>query len=547
MQNIINGAEKPCHPQVASLYPPKNLNKNNRLEASPKRRAPARRLLLSVVSSLLLGGLVLGWPGTSGAQNCEETAGNPASDDLATDCATLLGLKAALLGDTTATLNWDAAVPMLNWDGVIFGARVTILNLNNRNLRGVLPAALNRLTGLTELTLSNNQLTGSVPDLSDLTNLELLQLNNNQLTGPVYLSGLPAVTTINLDNNRVSGICTKGTVLATGALADDCATLRGLMDALRGTATLNWADTPNTSAWTGVTVEGSPPRVTELRLRNKDLTGVLPSALNNLTGLERLTLDRNQLSGPIPDLSGLTALTQLTLDRNQLSGPIPDLSSLSALEQLVLYENNFTPGPVPPWVNSLTALQTLNLANTNRTGPIPNLSNLTALRTLYLADNDFTPGPIPPWINNNLTALRNLDLGNTNRNRSIPDLDDLDSLQFLRLANNQLSGPIPDLSDLAALSYLYLDNNNFTAGPVPAWVSTTGMNKANLTVLRLNNTNRTAAIPDLRGSGTPKVNWMWLDLGNNNFTVGSIPTWMNSLAALQTLNLATTGPGPSRI
>ena len=525
------------HPSRLTLPPPKNLNKNNRLEAFPKRRAPARRFLLSVVSSLLLGGLVLGWPGTSGAQNCEATAGVPVTGDLATDCATLLGLKAALLGSTTATLNWDAAVPMVDWDGVTVVARVTVLLLNNKDLRGVLPAALNRLTGLTQLNLSHNQLSGEIPDLSGLTALEILHLNNNQLSGPVPdLSGLTALTSIDLDNNnQLSGICIEGGVLATGDLAADCATLLGLKDVLRGTATLNWTDTPHMNLWAGVTVGGTPLRVTRLRLGNKDLTGVLPAALNRLTGLEVLHLDNNQLSGPIPDLSGLTALTELDLSTNQLSGPIPDLSGLTALTRLVLDNNNFTAGPIPPWVNSLTGLTHLHLNNTNRTGPIPNLSSLTALRLLHLHNNNFTPGPIPPWIND-LTTLAFLDLGNTNRNRAIPNLSALTSLQILELSDNQLSGPIPDLSGLAALYYLVLDNNNFTAGPIPPW--TTSMSR--LTVLRLNNTNRTGAIPDLRGSGTPKTNWAWLDLGNNNFDEGVIPTWMNDLTSLQSLVLANT-------
>ena len=80
------------HPRPLTLPPPKNLNKNRQSETPPKRPAPARRFLLSVVSSLLLGGLVLGWPGTGGAQTsytCTR-AGSTVSSTTAlhTDCNT---------------------------------------------------------------------------------------------------------------------------------------------------------------------------------------------------------------------------------------------------------------------------------------------------------------------------------------------------------------------------------------------------------------------------------------------------------------------------
>ena len=45
-----------------------------------------------------------------------------------------------------------------------------------------------------------------------------------------------------------------------------------------------------------------------LNLRSNNLSGSIPSELNNLTRLERLLLHNNRLSGPIPNLSGLRNL-----------------------------------------------------------------------------------------------------------------------------------------------------------------------------------------------------------------------------------------------
>ena len=52
-------------------------------------------------------------------------------------------------------------------------------------------------------------------------------------------------------------------------LVDDCEVLLSARDTLAGSATLNWsADTP-IAHWDGVTVGGTPRRVTELNLENK--------------------------------------------------------------------------------------------------------------------------------------------------------------------------------------------------------------------------------------------------------------------------------------
>ena len=50
-------------------------------------------------------------------------------------------------------------------------------------------------------------------------------------------------------------------------LVSDCEALLASRDTLAGTATLNWsADTP-IADWDGITLEGTPQRVTKLSLR----------------------------------------------------------------------------------------------------------------------------------------------------------------------------------------------------------------------------------------------------------------------------------------
>ena len=174
------------------------------------------------------------------------------------------------------------------------------------------------------------------------------------------------------------------------ALVGDCEALLALKDALAGTATLDWSlDTPIAS-WDGVTVGGTPHRVTELDLESRNLTGVVPAGLGDLTGLERLALTHNLLTGPIPArLAELVELNRLDLSYNLLSGPIPpEIGRLSNLRFLWILGNGSLTGPIPPELGSLTRLQGLDLRNNALTGHIPwELGELSRLSFLTLSGN----------------------------------------------------------------------------------------------------------------------------------------------------------------
>ena len=125
-------------------------------------------------------------------------------------------------------------------------------------------------------------------------------------------------------------------------LVRDCDTLLAVKDALRGTASLNWSRSTAIASWEGVTVAGTPDRVTKVALPNESLTGVLPDGMGDLLGLTHLDLSGNSLTGSIPlTLGQLGHLTTLKLSGNALTGCIPpglnaiatnDLSQLTLLD-----------------------------------------------------------------------------------------------------------------------------------------------------------------------------------------------------------------------
>ena len=83
----------------------------------------------------------------------------------------------------------------------------------------------------------------------------------------------------------------------------------------------NWLSEKPLDEWFGVTTDENG-RVTELRLSENRLSGVLPSSLGDLTNLQWLDFFDNELSGALPSsLVNLTDLKWLNLSNTQLCAP----------------------------------------------------------------------------------------------------------------------------------------------------------------------------------------------------------------------------------
>ena len=121
----------------------------------------------------------------------------------------------------------------------------------------------------------------------------------------------PAATTAQTPDPCATGTAVPDAANNPGLLAD-CAILLAAMDTLRGTAALNWSADRAITAWDWVTVSGTPPRVTALRLESRALMGTIPAALGDLPHLTTLRLAQNRFTGCLP-----RELTQVT--RNDLA------------------------------------------------------------------------------------------------------------------------------------------------------------------------------------------------------------------------------------
>ena len=244
------------------------------------------------------------------------------------------------------------------------------------------------------------------------------------------------------------GRCATGSAVPNPAanpwLVSDCNALLDARDNLVGTATLNWSENTLISTWDGVTLSGTPQRVTNLRLWNESLNGTIPAELSRLTGLKALYLAYNQLTGTIPpELGTMTNLTHLGLINNRLTGQIPaELRNLTNLRQFALQHNQLT-GTIPTWLGDLPRLKILNLQGNRLTGPIPaELGRLAELWQLLIFGNQLT-GTIPAELGN-LSLLQEVRLDDNKLTGSIPSaFSNLTRLTLLYLAGNSLSGCVP--------------------------------------------------------------------------------------------------------
>ena len=257
-----------------------------------------------------------------------------------------------------------------------------------------------------------------------------------------------------LDAGANRAACAAGYVApqpdANPGLVRDCQVLADLAPDDDGRLRWNWnAGTP-VDQWEGVTVAGSPPRVTELRLAgiwpatSRALSAPVAAALAELTELRVLNLGSTPFHGPIPAQWGtLEKLQTLVLYGSQVSGPIPPvLGNLSGLRTLDLSDNNLA-GSLPPELGHLASLETLELSGNDLTGAIPSeLGQLTNVSTLRL-DRNRLSGPIPDGLGE-LPNLNRLHLEHNQLTGEIPaTLAQARHLEFVDLEGNQLTGCVP--------------------------------------------------------------------------------------------------------
>ncbi|KAM7489923.1 hypothetical protein LguiB_027407 [Lonicera macranthoides] len=304
------------------------------------------------------------------------------------------------------------------------------LLVGSNQLNGSFPKCFGQSSPLEHLDLSENELNGSLPDLTSFPLLRDLYLTNNKIKGRLLesIGELSNLKTLDLSFNLL---------------------------------TLEFS-----SDWT--------PRfqLDVIALSNCTLGPHFPKWLRSQSNFSSLDISNARISDTIPhwfwDLS--PKLVHLNFSDNQIHGMLPDLSlKFVKLHQIDLSSNCFK-GPIPLFPHNLTLL---NLSKNMFSGSIISLCTIVIefLNFLDLSDN-LLSGEIPDyWIDGNELVF--LDLSNNNLSQKIPaSFGFLDQLILLNLRNNSFIGELPlSLKNCSFLEVVDTSENKLS-GQLPAWIGT---------------------------------------------------------------------------
>ncbi len=407
------------------------------------------------------------------------------------------------------------------------------INFSNNRLEGNVLEILSNLINLETIYLNINQISGSIPDqLANLPNLLTIRLESNKLSGcigdsllskfcdgnsHIYLGGnylLPHygnIESICFYKDQIGAPCNdwdkftkddrirencecKGDIDTSDCKIMNYLALMKIYDTLNGD---NWKNNDHWGGsyhslndWHGIRTN-SKGCVTEIYLRNNNLTGEIPQEIGQLSELKKLNLALNNLTGKIPkEIGQLSELKELNLAINNIAGEIPkEIGQLANLRKLQTGTNQLT-GTIPKELGMLSELIQLDFSNNKLSGPIPKeVSNMYELETFNISHNHFS-GPFPTELTL-ISNLKTLNISNNNFSGQIPkELAQLTNLRTLNIKNNKFSGSI--LNEIGNLKYLEsidLSHNQLT-GNIPA-----SLTKLRADLLALNDNLLSGNIP----------------------------------------------------
>ncbi|XP_047949649.1 receptor-like protein EIX1 [Salvia hispanica] len=353
------------------------------------------------------------------------------------------------------------------------------------------------LESLEILDLSLNQLNGSMPDLRAFSLLTQLNLSANNLTGsiPLSIGQLSKLQLLDLSHNSLEGLVFESHFIK----LDKLKTLDLSFNSLIFDIPLDWSPPFHLKTISLARCNVGPyfPKwiqfqrnLSYLDLSSANITDEAPKWLwHSSSFLRYLYLYDNKISGTVPNLSS-TSIELMDISYNHFSGSIP-LFPANAYG-IYLSGNMFT-GSISSICNTHhLQLRYLLIAHNKLSGDVPNCwENMPNLHTLHLVNNSFS-GEIPASFGNlkNLVALK---MNDNNLSGELPySLRHCQELRFIHVGGNNLNGEIPAwIGQMYKMQFLILRGNKLH-GSIPLEIC----HLTNIHVLDLSINNLSSIIPD---------------------------------------------------
>ncbi|XP_015158536.1 probable LRR receptor-like serine/threonine-protein kinase At3g47570 [Solanum tuberosum] len=267
-----------------------------------------------------------------------------------------------------------------------------VLGLSSNRFDDLIPPNLQNCSKLQILSLSVNDFSGTIPaseiprELGYLQRLQLFGLYQNRLSlfnsskpfqhfNPPNLDNCGLLTVLDLSNNILSG-----------SIPDSLGNLEFLVVLQIGLNKLIYQNP--SSQLTFLTSLTRCRNLRELVIARNPLNDILPVSIGNFSSsLQIFSAPGCKLRGIIPEeIGNLTNVLWISLFANDLTGFIP--KTVRGLQKLqrILIQSNMISGTIPDEICYLQNLGDLIVGRNKISGPLPScLGNVTTLRNLYLA------------------------------------------------------------------------------------------------------------------------------------------------------------------